>query len=375
MLPHEIAQFQLYRSGGVPHTSSSEALNVSFDEDGTVYLTPNAQSSNIRASANYPLTGDGAPRNVSDSSDISVGTVDASRQAAGPGYPNLSNDGALGAMYSSHAHPFSPNILRAGPERSTKRSSSFMRLSMNSEGNATVVTKDSTSPSPPRPQQGTELVSVSKTASSHAHPVASDAGPIVSTLPPLKRSASGRSRDSRAWEFWCDKDARGELEDKAEKDASGSAVNAIGLLRSTSGRRVLGAISSKRNSLMSQHSTSTKMPKLDGHVPSLQKASTSNARLQNDRNATHLPKLKPALQSTSTYHPGDESDKENWSPDGQQLHQQRAERGGGGENDNPEADPEIESFMRSGRKSSSVSGVEEMDCIQGLLSLSQGNWR
>jgi hypothetical protein len=38
------------------------------------------------------------------------------------------------------------------------------------------------------------------------------------------------------------------------------------------------------------------------------------------------------------------------------------------END-PEADAELAAFMKGGRKS------EDLDCVQGLLSLSQGNWR
>ena len=45
------------------------------------------------------------------------------------------------------------------------------------------------------------------------------------------------------------------------------------------------------------------------------------------------------------------------------------------ENNDPEADPELAAFMRSGRKSNSISEEEELDCIQNLLSLSQGNWR
>jgi len=40
----------------------------------------------------------------------------------------------------------------------------------------------------------------------------------------------------------------------------------------------------------------------------------------------------------------------------------------------PDQDPELVAFMRDHRKSSSISGEEELDCVQGLLSLSQGRW-
>lgn len=41
----------------------------------------------------------------------------------------------------------------------------------------------------------------------------------------------------------------------------------------------------------------------------------------------------------------------------------------------PEADPELAAFMGGARKSNSISSEDDLDCVQGLLSLSQGNWR
>lgn len=58
----------------------------------------------------------------------------------------------------------------------------------------------------------------------------------------LGRQPSGRSRDSRAWEFWCDSDARNGLVRQAEAETTGSAADAISLIRSNSGaqrRRLL----------------------------------------------------------------------------------------------------------------------------------------
>ncbi|KAK5170443.1 Homeobox protein yox1 [Saxophila tyrrhenica] len=369
LLPHELAQYQLYRSSIAAHDASSEALGSSFSGYGDASFAnePPVFATSHHVPEHHSTTSHTAPHRSlgigagPSASGPSHAHPDGSAPSTGPErvdhFVNRRSEPFLHDLQLRHAH-HAFGALPAEASKDVKRSSSFMRLSMNSEGAATVVTKDSSSPSPPRPQPGHEQVAVT-----------SNAAPIASALPPLKRTSSGRSRDSRAWEFWCDKDAREELTDKAEKDASGSAADAIGLLRSTSGRSILGAIPSKRNSLLSRQSASFKRSKLDMPKPALQKASTSNARLQNERRSQPATKAKPSLYSTSTYIPGNESDKENWSPDGRQGQQQ------GGENDDPEADPEIAAFMKNGRKSSSVSGAEELDCVQGLLSLSQGNWR
>ena len=280
-----------------------------------------------------------------------------------------------------------------------RKASSFVRLSMNSEGGAEVVAKDTESPSPPR-------------ASVAAHPVHGTAGPVVSSTPDfsashpaqvdsantLKRASSGRSRDSRAWEFWCDKDCRSELEDKAEKDSSGSAADAIQLLRSASGRNILGTVPAKRNSALPGHSATTKRLRREGRAP-LQRSSTTNGRMQGKPSEKHTktrPKLKDSKSATSVQIPGNDSDKENWSPNSDlrsedqsfeeeentsrrppsgsftfEKRHSRAQR----ESIDPENDPEIAAFMRAGRESDKVSDHEELDCVQGLLSLSQGNWR
>jgi hypothetical protein len=226
-------------------------------------------------------------------------------------------------------------------------------------------------------------------------------------MKPLQRTSSGRSRDSRVWEFWCDKDARSELEEKAEQDASGSAAGAIGLLRSA-GRNILGAVPSKRNSTLSRQSISLKRSKVESAAPKLHKSSTALGRLEGmptSNAATYAPplsKLEYPESSFSVYIPGNESDKENWSPSTDMSHNGRLEHSlqplshmpkdaashssvnelrrqrasfSSIENYRPEEDPEVAAFMRGTRRRSSVSGDEELDCVQGLLSLSQGNWR
>ena len=286
---------------------------------------------------------------------------------------------------------------------------------MTSEGAAKIITNDSPSPSPPRASQQLR------------QSLNSNQGPAVSSLDltraarenastSLRRSASGRSRDSRAWEFWCDKDSRNDMEEQAEKDASGSAADAIGLIRANSGRRVLAPLPAKRNASVARQ-PSAKRAKHDHPRSSLQRSSTSAGRLQNGVESASKPglQLKYSESGASIHIPGNESDKENWSPERNLLPSSQPVMGSGGgkhgrqgrtalgesrsagntgkpgrtskrppqtprqragteKMTDPDQDPELVAFMRDHRKSSSISGEEELDCVQGLLSLSQGRW-
>lgn len=304
----------------------------------------------------------------------------------------IANRRSMSSLRQSIQSQSSP--ASAWPERSDrqlKRVSSCVRLTMNAEGKAEIVTKDASSPSPPRPKQQMMLPDVTL-GQTTTPDVSASQGSQGS-----QRSTIGRSRDSRSWEFWCDKESRSELGSAAEKEASGSAAGAIGLLRTASGRNILGSVSGKRNSAFSGHPASAKRSKLGQRKP-LQRASTSLGRLQgkHGHSGASLPKLKHAGSATSLRIKGNDSDKENWSPerdldsDGEEISQldgasdrrdvvrQRQSRSNkvgrnraysqNDEND-PEADAELAEFMRGERKS------EDLDCVQGLLSLSQGNWK
>jgi hypothetical protein len=299
--------------------------------------------------------------------------------------------------------PMHPTSAESAPR--LKKSSSLVRLSLTGEGNAKVVTKYSSSPSPPHASQGPPP-GLQDNGGYHPENPSSHT-PILPPMRLLQRTSSGRSRDSRVWEFWCDRDARSELEEKAEQDASGSAAGAIGLLRSA-GRNILGAVPSKRNSTLSRQSISLKRSKVESAAPKLHKSSTALGRLEGmpaSNAATYTPplsKLRHPESSFSIYIPGNESDKENWSPSTDMSHNGRPEHSlqplshtpkdaashssvnelrrqrasfSSIEDCRPEEDPEVAAFMRGTRKRRSVSGDEELDCVQGLLSLSQGNWR
>ena len=436
LLPHEIAQYQLARHGVGPQIHSSDLTERSSPDEDVQHSSDSAgdlepESEGREVLSKDPVAGAdtvSSSNHTASSADLPTAPpffeardlpanskLPPHRQSAGstrPGRHLMYHEGVEPLRRSqSFNKPASPPMHAPHPEPNgrLKKSSSLVRISLTGDGNAKVVTKDSSSPSPPHASQAYLPIS---------HGNERLPNPVVNIPPmrPLQRSSSGRSRDSRVWEFWCDKDARSELEEKAEQDASGSAAGAIGLLRSASGRNILGAIPSKRNAALSRPLISTKRSKLETTVPKLHKSSTALGRLewmpkQNEALHPELSMKHKYAESSVTIHiPGNESDKENWSPatatspDAQSeqsshynaphmktqsrdvskvwserpsvttLKRQRASFSHPGKDGYIE-DPEVLAFMGSARKRSSVSGDEELNCVQGLLSLSQGNWR
>ena len=311
--------------------------------------------------------------------------------------------------------PSQETVADVQPQRRPlRKSSSVVRLSMTSNGVAKIVTEGDSSPSPPR-KRSFEPLSSSAPAIHHGDQSASvqNAAALEGTPQPssqatssLRKKPSGRSRDSRAWEFWCDRDARSELEEKADQEASGSAADAIGLIRSNSGRNILGQLIGKRDSPF-RESTSAKRTKT-GRAPLLQRAQSFQnrpvARNSLGGKSSNTPRaLKKAVSGLGIRMPTTDSDKENWSPERIIPASEKSIRTVETDHDhsgrrssrigvfsstqlpphNPreveevEDDEEVSGFMARGRqsKSNSVSEEEELDCVQGLLSLSQGAWR
>jgi hypothetical protein len=288
-----------------------------------------------------------------------------------------------------------------------------MRLSMSLDGKAELVSSDL---SPPRenlahPSSSESQRHIRGFQRSHS---ALPFGPLTrqspTNIPRIPRLPRGRSRDARNWELFCDTEARDELTTQAENESSGSAVAAISLLRSASSA-ALKLNSNKRNAPPSRQDLKTNAKR-----PKLERAMSSLARLQ----GTAKPYSKPAQftngKDDSMRSPSGDSDKENWIPDsdggnlrrrplpsartGRQAQSQsilgenhkiptHAVNFGGTRNrgrrtahagskifedqeEKGEVNEEVEQFMR-GEISPSKKG--DLDCIQGLLSLSQGNWR
>ncbi|KAF3769092.1 hypothetical protein M406DRAFT_63052 [Cryphonectria parasitica EP155] len=227
--------------------------------------------------------------------------------------------------------------------------SSKFRLSMSMEGKAELVSQ----PSPPRLSPTSFPESSVPLDRPHLHRSQSAAGAI--TLPPISaltasledndaprlhpRLYRSRSRDVHLWELACEANSgehRDELTAYAERESSGSAIAAISLLRTLSSSSHSPASSHNGTPLQLNSAKRNARPSAQHHhhhhakKPKLGRASSSIARLQNnlvnmvsekpttarsdevDVDEDDLRKVKMSILLSPG---GNESDKENWSPD------------------------------------------------------------
>ena len=312
--------------------------------------------------------------------------------------------------------------------------SANVRLSMSLDGKAKIRTKDSETPSPPKARavapaaiprpQGTLQRSKSMVSTMELSKGTTQSMPMKSTI--------GRSRDARTWEFFCDSEVRDALSAQAERERRGSAAGAINLIRSNSKKALLqrsksneafrGPLTPKAGSGNAQKATTQSSQKLKSK-PHLSRATSSLARLQANRDESkggsqetmHLNKRDSATRPLS---PSGDSDKENWEPGSQASHVRRrpviaadrrsrsilsenhqilshssgldrtlasskapvranASKSNRANEENISAqdkdeDEEVSAFMGG---SNVPNEEEDLNCIQGLLSLSQGAWR
>ena len=254
--------------------------------------------------------------------------------------------------------------------KALRRSSSFVRLAVSADGSVKVRVNDEVTPSPEK-ERPTAPPSTSNKRSSGLTRAQSDLNFRDVSRP--ARGALGRSRDARTWEFYCDRSSRASLAIRAEEEATGSAVGALELMRSATPRRPhpLTPNHSKHNNLRrSQSSLKSK--------PGLERTHSSMARLQSSSSVVgDSPSfIKPSLHRRSS---GSDSDKENWQP-GTRQHTNGQSRTQGAHSQ-PQTDSSRSKQYTSGSQETRtrpVNGkakVEDLDCVQGLLSLSQGAWR
>ena len=227
---------------------------------------------------------------------------------------------------------------------------------------------------------------------------------------------TGRSRDARTWEFYCDTDTRDALTAQAEREQSGSAAGAIGLLRSRS-NKALASNTNKRNvnapKPESSYCVKNNEPKTQKRK--LNRTISSVARLQtvsNGKEAVNsgLKKPKSISQTELLEEPGD-SDKENWEPGTQnRIHRRHRPVNTVISTHNPRSvlreslhilsqssslDPFLDhdSVHHRDGQENAAGGLEDediavsmkgnvlprepddLDAVQNLLSLSQGAWR
>jgi len=369
------------------------------------------ESSNVPSTD--PRTAETAPTELSSSQQTHLSSQGASQQRTSW----ISNRRSASFMRSGDDYAPETITFPGGSQEATagalKRTHSFVRISTNEDGTARVVTDLDKTPSPPH--QRTNPAAFSRAAAglrrSYSAAGLNDRLTAVAReerSPKIPRTASnvGRSRDSRAWEFWCDPDTRynTSLTTRAEQEGSGSAADAIGLLRAN--RQILAQNQARQNSPVVSRHRSSKMSNEHGVTKSrgsMQRASTISGRLQTKGNK------KASSGSDTESLPHTESDKENWEPEYPQVRRPRQSakhpRQVLGENteimsqstslgnmlaratgstpskrrkgSDPEQDDELRLFMNSGDVSArtTVSSAEEAGCVEGLLKLSQGQWK
>jgi hypothetical protein len=286
---------------------------------------------------------------------------------------------------------------------------------MTEDGHAKVIDRAAQSPNPPRTINMGNRASLRRSYSAaglNDKLRAAEADLERAAKVPRMSGVMGRSRDSRAWEFWCDSDARNALASKAEMERSGSAANAISLMRANSARSggALQVNVNRRNVLISTSSATGVEKSGKKTRRPLARASTSFGRLQSKvevKNDSGGKLVRAEKEGEEWEQPNTDSDKENWEPEGvinprrPHLYEPkwRPTRKVLGENAHAmsesnslgammgrasygsvEVDDEVKKLLGSNEASESASASttgsgEELDCVQSLLSLSQGNWR
>ncbi|KAL3424818.1 MBF complex negative regulatory component yox1 [Phlyctema vagabunda] len=413
-----------HRTELLPMGSSFERLSSQGSDGSSQELQSELQSSEERCDPHESTQSEIIPEDGKVQKAVSTPAVSQNVSksfSSTPGY--LANRwNTSSSSFSTPASSYLPSIAtpsisfpgqpqscpgRLGAPPSTPPSSQI-RLSMSLDGKAEIVTLDLSPPRTMAPRSNSPGSSLSRRRiglqrSQSALPF----GPLSRKSTPetafTPRLPAGRSRDTRTWEFCCDGDIRDELTTQAENESSGSALAAISLLRSASNSALKNNASKLNQAGVKQ--TAGKRLKLG-------RATSSLARLQST-GLEPSSKDKEGLMNS----PSGDSDKENWSPSELGQHPRRrrplpsgrqkqgaskrvlgdnfnvpthAVNFGGATNKHKrrksehkdagvfedegdkEAGEEVQRFM-SGEISPSKKG--DLDCVQGLLSLSQGNWR
>ena len=276
---------------------------------------------------------------------------------------------------------------------------SVVRLSMTAEGAVKIRTSDQETPSPPKERTlGSETISRTSSglqrskSAIEASEMGAQSSPLLATSK-IADGKLGRSRDARTWEFYCDSEARDSLSSHAEHERNGSAVGAINLIRSQSQRylrQMLAPVASRSNA-RAPTPLGSGAQKSKGK---LVRARSSLGRLQ-AVNIDSGKKYNKDPQPKVARSPSGDSDKENWEP-GAHMPQYPPRRMKASSNgravlaDNDSVLSYASGLINEGHIGiramdgkenkapipvSSKEKGSDLDCVQGLLSLSQGAWR
>lgn len=227
---------------------------------------------------------------------------------------------------------------------------------------------------------------------------------LLPSLGNVGRGRAGRSRDARTWEFFCDGgDAQDALTKRAEGEQAGSAASAISLIRQNSSS-TLKLNATKRNAAREREESCKRTKRLEvNERRRLSRTQSSVARLQSS--ISEKPSTKSLPGSILDPWASGDSDKENWLPGTTVAPPRRtaaAPQGTGTvrgilreSTHLPSHSSSLDALLNAAKntpkqqeKSRKVPGTEtsddttsssqdaeDFDCVQSLLSLSQGAWQ
>jgi hypothetical protein len=263
--------------------------------------------------------------------------------------------------------------------------SSSVRLSMTLDGAVKVRTTDEETPSPPK-QRPQNITSLRKEGLRRSHSAIAASELLKDGARNKARPSSGifgRSRDARTWEFYCDGDARAALSAQADNESNGSAVGAINLIRCQSQNAKSKAQQRGKETALKPKigAENARRPAAStGQREKLVRAMSSMARLPSISKTDSADSNKAGKISHARSSSGD-SDKENWAP-GTRCSNNGLRRLGRSSNasrdvlqDHRESGALGCDVFQADRLGHGEDKEEDLDCIQGLLSLSQGAWR
>lgn len=296
-------------------------------------------------------------------------------------------------------------VVSVGHPSLPRRTSSSIRLSMSVDGKAEVVTDK-------EPASLLTDLNLKPRLRRSLQRSQSAVEQNDLSLGSRRGSLTGRSRDARTWEFYCDSDARNALTEHAAREQSGSAVGPIGLIRSRN-NKAIGQTTSKRNANPSQREPTKRQKPQDSLAEKSKLARTisSIARLQSVKNIQKQ-EMKGKDKFPAALYDGSDSDKENWEPGTQTSRERRPRRlvnpqirrrlleesrnhpspscslgtlmnrenvsprhsppntSSNHEANTPKFDAEVAEFICE----KPTEMPEDLDCVQNLLSLSQAAW-
>ncbi|KIW22343.1 uncharacterized protein PV07_12240 [Cladophialophora immunda] len=267
------------------------------------------------------------------------------------------------------------------------RVSSFVRLAMTVDGAVKIRTNNEPTPSPEKPRAPTPTVHNRQKASLVRSKSAMNGVEVFRDSVQGAGFKSigagfGRSRDARTWEFYCDSKTKDALSAQAEAESAGSAVSAINLIRSNSFKPRLQALSPSLSKTNARRAT------VKEGRPKLSRAQSSLGRLQGLGTSADPSSGKSKPLHGHVRSPSGDSDKENWAP-GTRMSEHPLRRTQPSTCHRPVLQeneqmtfPDVnasrhrpEEGLGSGESPTKEKAKgEELDCVQGLLSLSQGAW-